>query len=47
MNFFYVSILDVYDALSHQRLYNPVLPEAAVTAIIADEERWHFDPYFF
>ncbi len=32
----YVAILDVYDALSHPRLYRPAHPEDEVTAILAE-----------
>ena len=42
-----VSILDVYDALSHPRVYRPAHPEDEVTAIMADGRGKHFDPKIF
>jgi putative two-component system response regulator len=42
-----VAILDVYDALSHPRVYRPAHPEDEVTAIMADGRGKHFDPRIF
>ena len=42
-----VTILDVYDALSHPRVYRPAHPEDEVTAIMADGRGKHFDPRIF
>ena len=42
-----VAILDVYDALSHPRVYRPAHPEEEVTAIMADGRGKHFDPRIF
>jgi putative two-component system response regulator len=42
-----VAILDVYDALSHSRVYRPAHPEDEVTAIMADGRGKHFDPRIF
>ncbi len=42
-----VSILDVYDALSHPRVYRPAHPDDEVTAIMADGRGKHFDPRTF
>ena len=42
-----VAILDVYDALSHPRVYRPAHPDDEVTAIMADGRGKHFDPRSF
>ncbi|MCZ6878837.1 MAG: response regulator [Acidobacteria bacterium] len=42
-----VAIVDVYDALSHPRVYRPAHPEEEVTAIMADGRDKHFDPRIF
>jgi len=42
-----VAILDVYDALSHSRVYRPAHPEDEVTAIMEDGKGKHFDPKIF
>jgi len=42
-----VAILDVYDALSHPRVYRPAHPDDEVTAIMADGRGKHFDPRTF
>ncbi len=42
-----VAILDVYDALSHSRVYRPAHPEDEVTSIMADGRGKHFDPRIF
>ena len=42
-----VAILDVYDALSHPRVYRPAHPDDEVTAIMADGRGKHFDPKSF
>lgn len=38
-----VAIADVYDALSHDRVYRPALPESEVLAILRDGRGRHFD----
>jgi putative two-component system response regulator len=42
-----VAVLDVYDALSHPRVYRPAHPDDEVTAIMADGRGKHFDPRTF
>ena len=42
-----VAIVDVYDALSHPRVYRPAHPDEEVTAIMADGRGKHFDPRIF
>ncbi|MFQ5930300.1 MAG: HD domain-containing phosphohydrolase [Acidobacteriota bacterium] len=42
-----VAIVDVYDALSHARVYRPAHPEEEVLAIMADGRGEHFDPRIF
>jgi putative two-component system response regulator len=39
-----VAIVDVYDALSHDRIYRPALPEAEVLTIMQQGAGNHFDP---
>jgi HD-GYP domain-containing protein (c-di-GMP phosphodiesterase class II) len=39
-----VTIVDVYDALSHDRVYRPALPEAEVLAIMQQGSGTQFDP---
>ncbi|MFZ1934205.1 MAG: CHASE domain-containing protein [Thermoguttaceae bacterium] len=39
-----VAIVDVYDALSHDRVYRPALPEAEVLTIMQQGAGSHFDP---
>jgi HD-GYP domain-containing protein (c-di-GMP phosphodiesterase class II) len=39
-----VAIVDVYDALSHDRVYRPALPEAEVLAIMQQGSGTQFDP---
>ncbi len=39
-----VSIVDVYDALTHDRCYRPALPEAEALKVIAEGRGTHFDP---
>jgi len=39
-----VAIVDVYDALSHDRVYRPAMPEAQVLEIMRLEGEKHFDP---
>lgn len=39
-----VAILDVYDALVHDRVYRPAMPEEKALAIIADGSGSHFEP---
>ncbi len=39
-----VSIVDVYDALTHPRIYRPALSEAEALSIMLDKSGSHFDP---
>ncbi len=39
-----VAIVDVYDALSHDRVYRPALPEGEVLTIMQQGAGSHFDP---
>jgi HD-GYP domain-containing protein (c-di-GMP phosphodiesterase class II)/CHASE1-domain containing sensor protein len=39
-----VAIVDVYDALTHDRVYRPALPEDEVTDILQQGAGTHFDP---
>jgi putative two-component system response regulator len=39
-----VAIVDVYDALSHDRVYRPAMPEEQVVAILEEGKGTHFDP---
>ena len=39
-----VGIVDVYDALSHDRVYRKALPESEVLQIMVDARGTHFDP---
>ncbi len=39
-----VAIVDVYDALTHDRVYRPALPEQEVLAILRAGRGTHFDP---
>jgi CHASE1-domain containing sensor protein len=39
-----VAIVDVYDALSHDRVYRPALPESEVLTIMQQGAGTHFDP---
>jgi putative two-component system response regulator len=40
-----VALVDVYDALTHDRVYRKALPEAEVIAHIEDGAGKHFDPF--
>ena len=42
-----VAIVDVFDALSHDRIYKKALSEKEVIKIMKKERGSHFDPYFF
>ncbi|MBW3597070.1 MAG: response regulator [Planctomycetes bacterium] len=39
-----VSIVDVYDAVSHDRVYRPAMPEPQVLQILEEGRGTHFDP---
>lgn len=39
-----VAVVDVYDALSHDRVYRPALPEEETLAILTEGIGQHFDP---
>jgi len=39
-----VAVLDVYDALAHDRVYRPAVPEEEALEIIAEGKGKHFDP---
>lgn len=40
-----VAIVDVYDALTHDRVYRPALPEDKAVGILENGLGTHFDPY--
>ncbi len=40
-----VAIVNVYDAITHDRVYRPALPDHEVLAIMREGEDTHFDPY--
>ncbi len=42
-----VAILDVYDALVHERVYRPAFPEHEALAIMTENKAVHFDPNIF
>jgi len=42
-----VALIDVYDALSHHRVYRPALPEHEVLTIMKQGYGTHFDPRLF
>jgi len=42
-----VAIVDVYDAMVHDRIYRPALPEEDVISMMAKSSREHFDPRIF
>lgn len=42
-----VAIVDVYDALTHDRVYRPALPEAKALEILHQGRASHFDPALF
>ncbi len=42
-----VAILDVYDALSHDRVYRKAMPEEKVMAILKEGRGTHFDPQIY
>ncbi len=42
-----VAILDVYDALIHERVYRPPIPEDEALGIMQKDRGTHFDPSFF
>lgn len=42
-----VSVVDVYDALVHERVYKPAIPEAEALKIMEAEAGAHFDPNVF
>ncbi len=39
-----VAVVDVYDALTHDRVYRPAIPERIALEMIRDERGSHFDP---
>ncbi len=41
------SVLDVYDALVHKRIYRPAMPEEAALSIMTASRGSHFDPEIF
>ena len=41
-----VAILDVYDALVHDRVYRPAIPEEEALQMMKSERGRHFDPQF-
>ena len=42
-----VAVLDVYDALVHERVYRPAFPEKQALAIMTENKRAYFDPSIF
>jgi putative two-component system response regulator len=42
-----VAIVDAYDALVHNRVYRPAVPENKALAIMAEDQGKHFDPKLF
>ena len=40
-----VAVVDVYDALSHERVYRPALPEEKILTIMQQGAGTHFDPH--
>ncbi|MCX8043380.1 MAG: response regulator [Desulfobacterota bacterium] len=42
-----VSILDVYDALVHKRVYRPAIPEDIALKMMEKDKGTHFDPHIF
>jgi putative two-component system response regulator len=42
-----VAIVDVYDALTHDRVYRPALPEAEALKMMADARGKQFEPRLF
>ena len=42
-----VAVLDVYDALVHERVYRPAFPEREALTIIKENQAVHFDPSIF
>ena len=42
-----VAVADVYDALTHRRVYRPALPEEEALAIMTKGKGRHFDPRIF
>jgi len=42
-----VAIADVYDALTHKRVYRPALPEGEAISLMVEGKGEHFDPKMF
>ena len=42
-----VALVDVYDALTHDRVYRAALPETEALAIMEQGRGNHFDPFLF
>jgi putative two-component system response regulator len=42
-----VAIVDVYDALTHNRVYRPAMPETEALALMERGRGGHFDPFLF
>jgi len=42
-----VALVDVYDALTHDRVYRAALPETEALAIMEQGQGNHFDPFLF
>jgi len=40
-----VAVIDVYDALVHERIYRPAVPEPKALALIREKRGSHFDPH--
>jgi putative two-component system response regulator len=42
-----VAVADVYDAMTHDRVYHPAIPEAQTLELMREERGKHFDPAVF
>ena len=42
-----VAVADVYDAMTHDRVYRPAIPEAQTLELMREERGKHFDPAVF
>ena len=42
-----LAIVDVYDALTHRRVYHEALPEDEAMKIMEQDRGKHFDPFLF
>jgi len=42
-----VAVVDVYDALSHDRVYRNAVPDEEIMQVMGKAQGGHFDPYFY